>query len=223
MSPKYKVTRARSEEKKEDKFEDIIQAGTELFLKKGTEGFSMRNLAEKLGMTKNNLYNYVSSKRELWIAIRNKFYSQFKIENQGIIDNFEGSYKELLIELFKHFNEFAQKDFGVFLMMFDVTNAPPSNNIGKIEGTYKEFRLLDGTTHLIKKAIDNKEIKVKNPALAALFLYSLLFGANYSDMNRKEGNKVLENVQLSINDISSEDFQSYVIDIIDKLFSLDLL
>ena len=223
MAPKYKTTRARSEEKKEDKFEEIIQAGTELFLKKGTGGFSMRNLADKLGMTKNNLYNYVSSKRELWIAIRNKFYSQFKEENQKIIKNFQGSTKELLIEICMHFNKYAHQDFGKFLMMFDVTNAPPSDNIGKIESTYKEFRLLDGTTNLIKKAIEKGEINTKNPELAAILLYSLLFGANYVDMNRKEGNKVLENVQLSINDISSKKFRAYIIEIIDKLFSLDLL
>jgi len=48
----------------------------------------MRNLAQKLDMTKNNLYNYVESKRELWIAIRNKFYKQFKEENIEIIKSY---------------------------------------------------------------------------------------------------------------------------------------
>ncbi|MHA1659205.1 MAG: TetR/AcrR family transcriptional regulator [Promethearchaeota archaeon] len=76
MTPKYKIERARSEEKKAIKFEKILEAGKKLFLEKGSEGFSMRNLANRLGMNKNNLYNYIESKRELWIAIRNKFYNQ---------------------------------------------------------------------------------------------------------------------------------------------------
>ncbi|MHA1197469.1 MAG: TetR/AcrR family transcriptional regulator, partial [Promethearchaeota archaeon] len=88
MSPKYKVTRARSEEKKKEQFERILEIGKELFTKKGIDGFSMRNLAQKLDMTKNNLYNYVESKRELWIAIRNKFYKQFKEENIEIIKSY---------------------------------------------------------------------------------------------------------------------------------------
>ena len=140
MTPKYKVTRARSVEKKEDQFERILEEGKKLFLKKGAEGFSMRNLADQLGMTKNNLYNYVSSKRELWLAIRNKFYSQFKKENQKIIKNHQGSHKELLIELAEHYNEFAERDFGVFIMMFAFTNAPPSKAVGKIEKTYKPLK-----------------------------------------------------------------------------------
>ena len=36
MTPKLKQTRARSEEKKEEQFERILDAGKELFLKKGT-------------------------------------------------------------------------------------------------------------------------------------------------------------------------------------------
>jgi len=86
MTPKFKQTRARSADKKADQFERILEAGKRLFLEKGTQGFSMRNLAEMIGMTKNNLYNYVESKRELWIAIRNKFYGQFKEENLEIIE-----------------------------------------------------------------------------------------------------------------------------------------
>jgi AcrR family transcriptional regulator len=72
MTPRYKPIRARSEEKKNIQFEKILDAGKELFIEKGESGFSMRNLAEMLNMTKNNLYHYIESKRELWIAIRNK-------------------------------------------------------------------------------------------------------------------------------------------------------
>ena len=100
MNPKLKQTRARSEEKKEEQFERILDAGKKLFLRKGSEGFSMRNLAEMLDMTKNNLYNYIESKRELWIAIRNKFYNQFKEENLEIIKNHKGSKCELILKLY---------------------------------------------------------------------------------------------------------------------------
>ncbi len=223
MSPKLKQTRARSEEKKEEQFDRILETGKELFLKRGAKGFSMRNLAEMLGMTKNNLYNYIESKRELWIAIRNRFYKQFKDENIKILKSHNGSNIELLMEICRHFIEFAERDFGVFIMMHALTNAPTSEKVGKFEKKYREFRLLDGTTSLINKTMEKNEIQKGNPAIVALFLYSLLFGAVYIDMNRREKIPILENIQLSIADVSSQDFQEYVLKIIDKLLKEDLL
>jgi len=223
MTPKLKQTRARSEEKKEEQYERIIETGKELFLKKGNKGFSMRNLAELLDMTKNNLYNYFESKRELWIAIRNRFYKQFKDENIKILKSHNGPNIELVMKIFRHFFKFAERDFGVFIMMHALTSAPTSDKVGPIEKKYREYRLLDGTTDLIKKTLEKKEIRDGDPALIALFLYSLLFGAVYIDMNRREKIPILENIQLSIANVSSQDFQEYVLDIIEKLLKKDLL
>ncbi len=222
MAPKYKVTRARSPEKKEDQFERIIQAGIKLFQKKGSEGLSLRNLADELGMTKNNLYNYISSKRELWFAIRNKFYAQYYEENQKIVEEHEGTTRDLLLKFSKHYVEFARRDYGVFQMMFATSCAPPSDKVGIIEKTYKESHLLDSTTRTFQKAKDTGEIKAKNPAIAALFLSSLLFGATYANLSRNEGNPVLKNLQLSLGDISHEEFHDYVIDVVEKMLALNL-
>ena len=201
MNPKLKQTRARSEEKKEEQFEKILEAGKNLFLKKGTQGFSMRNLAEMLGMTKNNLYNYVESKRELWIAIRNKFYNQFKEENLEIIRNHKGSKCDLILKLYEHFLDFADRDYDKYKMMFNVIEAPPSSKIGPIEEKYREYRLLDGTTHLIQEAIDEGEIKKDKAPLLSLLTYSIVMGVAYIQMNRTKGygppSRVWETLQLS--------------------------
>lgn len=223
MTPKFKQTRARSKDKKADQFEKILEAGKELFLEKGTQGFSMRNLAEKLDMTKNNLYNYVESKRELWIAIRNRFYNQFKEENIDIIRKEHKSSVDLLLAIFEHFFEFAERDFGVFTMMHTPTSSPPSNKVGPIEEKYREFRLLDGNTRLLLEAVDKGEIQLENPHLVSIFLYSLLFGACYINMNRRVENPLLENIQFSIKDVSNENFKEYVLKIIEKLLKENML
>ncbi|MHA2289976.1 MAG: TetR/AcrR family transcriptional regulator [Promethearchaeota archaeon] len=98
MNPKLKQTRARSEDKKADQFERILKTRKKLFLEKGSQGFSMRNLAEMLGMTKNNLYNYIESKRELWIAIRNRFYNHFREENFKILEEYGWYYVLKVLE-----------------------------------------------------------------------------------------------------------------------------
>ena len=214
MTPKLKQTRARSEEKKADQFERILEAGQQLFLKKGTQGFSMRKLAEMLDMTKNNLYNYIESKRELWIAIRNKFYNQYREENLEIINNHEGSTCDLILKLYENFLDFADRDYDKFRMMYNIIDAPHSDKIGPIEKTYKEFRLLDGTTKLIQKAIDDGEISSNNAALLSLYSYSLVMGVAYIEMNRNAkyvgGLQVIwETTQLNKLNISKKEFKEY--------------
>jgi len=220
MTPKLKQTRARSEDKKADQFERILEAGKNLFLQKGTQGFSMRNLAEKLDMTKNNLYNYIESKRELWIAIRDRFYNQFKEENLNIMKNHNGSTCDLLLKLYDHFLEFAERDYDKFRMMFNVVEAPPSNKIGPIEKTYKEFRLLDGTTKLIQEAIDKGEIKKDMASVISLVSYSLVMGVAYIEMNRTQqhgGERIWETIQLSKGDVSNESFRNYTLKVLEYI------
>ena len=224
MTPKLKQTRARSEDKKADQFERILEAGKRLFLEKGTQGFSMRNLAEMLGMTKNNLYNYVESKRELWIAIRNKFYGQFKEENLEIIEKHEGTTCDLLMKLYEHFLDFADRDYDKFRMMFNVIDAPYSNKIGPIEGDYIEFRLLDGTTKLIQEAINKGEIKHSTAPILSLFSYSIVMGVAYIEMIRtdKHGgapSRVWETMQLSKldKDVPYETFKKFTLKILEYI------
>jgi len=218
LNPKLKQTRARSEEKKEEQFERILESGKELFLKKGSEGFSMRNLAEMLDMTKNNLYNYIESKRELWIAIRNKFYNQFKEENLEIIKNHKGSKCELILKLYEHFLDFANRDYDKYKMMFNVIEAPPSNKVGPIEAKYREYRLLDGTTKLIQEAINEGEIKDKAAPLLSLLTYSIVMGVAYIQMNRTKEhgppNRVWETIQLSQMDVSFDLFKQHTLNVL---------
>jgi len=171
-----KGTRSRSPEKKAAQFERILDAGMDLFLEKGREGFSLRGLAKNLGMNQNNLYNYVDSKRELWLAIRQKFMKQYRDENIEIIKNHKGSTVELLLKIFEHFFEFAEREPRAF-QMIHITPSPSSDKIGKFEKTYRPFNFLDGTTQVIQDAINKGEIKETNASIFSFFLYSVILGA----------------------------------------------
>lgn len=221
MTPKLKQTRARSEDKKADQFERILEAGKKLFLQRGVQDFSMRNLAEMLDMTKNNLYNYVSSKRELWIAIRNRFYNQYKEENLEIIRSHKGSKCDLILKLYEHFLDFADRDYDKYKMMFNIIEAPPSNRIGPIEDKYREYRLLDGTTKLIQEAIDEGEIKKDAAPILSLLTYSIVMGVAYIQMIRTKGHgppfRVWETLQLSEVDVSFDQFKKKTIQVLEYI------
>lgn len=214
-----KQTRSRSPEKKAAQFEQILEAGKALFLEKGRDGFSLRGLAKILGMNQNNLYNYVESKRELWIAIRNKFYQQYRDENIEIIKDHKGSNFDLLMKIFTHFLEFAENDFGAFSMMH-LRESPPSDKIGPFEKEYREFKYLRGTSRVIKEAIKEGEIKDSKAKMLTFFTYSLILGVAMVERHMRtieqdpkyKGDFTSEIIQFAEVDFSRRDFRNYVLE-----------
>ena len=100
-----KTTRARAPEKKKEQFDKILEAGKELFIKYGTHGFSLRALAKKLKMSQSNLYNYVQSKRELWIAIRIKYFKEFQTKFSEILEAHKDSYIDIWMKMANFYSQ----------------------------------------------------------------------------------------------------------------------
>ena len=223
-NPIKKQSRSRSPEKKAAQFEKILEAGKNLFLEKGRDGFSLRGLAKILGMNQNNLYNYVESKRELWIAIRNKFFKQYRDENIKIIKEHDGSTTELLMKIFTNFLEFADKDFGAFSMMH-LTESPPSDKVGSFEKEYREFNYLRGTARVVQNAIEKGEIKNPNAGLITFFTYSLILGAAIVERNMRKfeqnsdykGDFTSEILQFGQADFTSIEFRNFILEKLEQL------
>ena len=98
-----KQTRARSEEAKTEQIERIIETSRDIFLKEGFKGFSMRSLANRLRMSQSNLYNYRSSKRELWFDIVKYDFKKFEEELVTIAEKHQGNVVELLENIAKYY------------------------------------------------------------------------------------------------------------------------
>ncbi|MFX1480538.1 MAG: TetR/AcrR family transcriptional regulator [Promethearchaeota archaeon] len=219
-------SRSRSPEKKAKQFEKILEVGKLLFQEHGRDGFTLGGLAKKLDMNKNNLYNYIESKRELWIAIRKKCYEQYRNENRKIIKESSDTNINSLLRIFKHFFEFAEKDYAAFRIMHTMT-APSSNKVGPFEKEYKQFSFLDGTTRLIQQSIDNGEIKENNAALLSFFMFSLLLGATMVEKamrdiekkDNKKGENIEERTQFRTQNFTSEEFRKYTLCKIQKGFT----
>ena len=223
IKPKKKKTRSRSPEKKAAQFERILRAGKDLFLEKGRDGFSLRGLAKILGMNQNNLYNYVESKRELWIAIRNKFFNQHRDENINIIKSHKSSTTDLLMKIFKNFLEFADNDFGAFSMMH-LIEAPPSDKMGPFEREYRKFNFLQGTARVIQSGISAGEIKESNAGMLSFFIYSLILGSAIVERHMRiieqsenfNGNLASEIIQFGQAGFSKINYRNYVLNKIKK-------
>jgi AcrR family transcriptional regulator len=171
-----KKTRARSPEKKAEQFERILEEGKRMFIKYGSDGFNTRALAEKMDMTQPNLYNYVTSKRELWIAIKSKYYEDYFKGFEDILNEHKGLYLDLFYKFIEYFIEFLNTDYERFQIMF-ILSAPPSKRKGSLEKSYKPFPILKFALELVKKAAKDSEINREIATELFYSIYSYILGA----------------------------------------------
>ena len=207
--PKTK-SRARSPQKKAEQFDKILEIGKEMFVKYGTHGFSTRVLAEKLDMTQPNLYNYVSSKRELWIAIRTKYYNVFYRGIQKIIREHKGPIVELLYKFAEYYLEFAAADYKRFQIMF-VLSAPPSKKVGPLEKDYKPFLTTKFVLDFVQKAIEAKELIPDDSRELFYAVYSLIYGAVKVEADLKLRNKITEPMTGEFYSLSATEFRKFIL------------
>ncbi|MCK4282553.1 MAG: TetR/AcrR family transcriptional regulator [Candidatus Lokiarchaeota archaeon] len=216
------IPRARAPEKKAEQFNKILEAGKDLFVKYGSHGFSLRALAKLLNMSQTNVYNYVQSKRELWIAIRKKYYGEFQDGLNRLIGDYQGSYTDLFFKIAEFFLEFASVDFNRFAMMF-LISAPPSNKIGPLEKNYKPFQIMKYISVIVEKAVIAKKI-IKTEAIERLFyIYGVLLGAAKVEADLKLRENITEPIKLESYIISAKEYRKFALEQIRDLLEKNVL
>jgi AcrR family transcriptional regulator len=182
---KPKQKRARSKEDKAHQMEKIIEGSLSLIREKGFFGFEMRALAKHLNMSKGNLYNYVSSKRELWIAVRIKTMRDFKA---GIEETAFSGKEQNSIEILKNIGrfvfDFAAEDSNRWKLMTSTRPPDPpikdgKKFIGPIEKSYESSQVLDVIFKILQDGHSKGEIKDLDLKLTGFYLYSIVLGVTY--------------------------------------------
>ncbi|MFW9872801.1 MAG: TetR/AcrR family transcriptional regulator [Candidatus Thorarchaeota archaeon] len=165
--------------KKIEKVELILDAAQELFESEGREKLTSEAVAEKLNMSsRGHIYHYFKSKRELWIALRGRYFQLLQNEFNLVEKNHEGSNIDLLIKLFEKFLEFCASNRRRFRFMF-MLQPPASKILGPYElGTnrIRPFHLLDFIQQIVENAIDQGEIYQHNSFMLTAFLNQITLG-----------------------------------------------
>ncbi|MFX1395488.1 MAG: TetR/AcrR family transcriptional regulator [Promethearchaeota archaeon] len=208
MIEKKKKSRARGPDKKAKQFNKIIEMGKDLFIKYGSQGFGLKELANKLNMVKSNIYNYVRSKRELWYAIRLQYFSEYEKGLADLLKNHKGNYVEFGIKWAQYFLEFAAADYKRFEMMFFI-RAPSSNKIGPYEKKYRPLRLMEKGLNIVNKAISEGKYRETDPIPLYYTMYASCLGAAKIEADLKLNYKITEPLTIEKNMLSSEEFRSF--------------
>ena len=169
-----KKTRARTLEEKNRVFKEIIQKGRELFLRYGVGSFTLRALANELGMGQASLYTYFQSKRELWFAIVEEDFRNVDCKIEELVRNHKGKNILLIEQIAKTYFDAIKEDYRNFRLVFK-TKPPKSTKKGPIEAQY-EIRTIKILQEILLKASQEREIKEREIIKLAYFFWSMIFG-----------------------------------------------
>lgn len=170
----------------------------------------MRALAKKLGMSEAFVYNYIASKRELWIAIRTRYFNQYKKALQDIYDNHQGELIDFFMNWVKLFLEFVAADYNRYKMMF-LVSAPHSNKIGPLEKSYKRFDLFEMGLNNTREILKRYNRDIPNIRKILYFLFSIVFGAAKIEADLKLRYDITEPINVKEELITQEEFRNFVI------------
>ncbi|MCE7743085.1 MAG: TetR/AcrR family transcriptional regulator [Candidatus Heimdallarchaeota archaeon] len=167
-------TRARSKEAKEQQVQKIIEEARNLFIEVGTRGFSMRALAKRLDMSQGNLYNYWSSKRQLWYEIVKRDFADFEDEITKIVTSHEGTVLDLLENLADFYFDFAESNYRRYQIMFVIP--PPPTDSSESEADKFEPQSINMLLMLVENAITEMNIENVDTKKFALYLWTVIHG-----------------------------------------------
>ncbi|MBN1803480.1 MAG: TetR/AcrR family transcriptional regulator [Candidatus Lokiarchaeota archaeon] len=208
MIERKKNTRARAPEKKKKQLDNILEVGKDLFIRYGAQGFSLRQLADKLNMAKSNLYNYVESKRELWFAIRSRYFFEYEKGFADILKTHDSDYVDLGVKWAQYFLDFAAADRKRFEMMFFI-RAPSSNKTGAYEKKYRPLDPIIKGINITLRAVEEGKNKEKDPVGLYYYMYATCLGAAKVEADLKLTYKILDPSMIEKTVLSNKHFRDF--------------
>jgi AcrR family transcriptional regulator len=107
--------------------EDILEAALQVIVEEGFQNLSMRNIADKLGMTAANIYNYYTNKDELYILIRTRGFDLF-YEYLNAASQKHENHHDRLRAMIQAYIDFSISYPGYYDIMFIDPDTPKFND-----------------------------------------------------------------------------------------------
>ncbi|MFX1302100.1 MAG: TetR/AcrR family transcriptional regulator [Promethearchaeota archaeon] len=196
-------SKLRREREKEQRRNVIIDAAEKLFLFKGFENTTMKQIANEAELGKGTLYNYYNSKDELYIAIGINAYSLLINYTQKFIEKEEPGIKQLMAVGFAYY-EFS-KDYPNYASIFhDIAKKLPDivsklkNELSNTEREYLDLsnKYRDIFVNVLTDAVKTKAIRAdKPPSMIGYVLSTITRGIVEDLMHSKDRVKKIFNLE----------------------------
>ncbi len=148
--------------------DEILKAATDLFSEKGYHEVTMEEIAEEMGVSKGTIYNYFSSKENLYLEILKESFEAIEALLHGEVENSDPAplkLRKLLVTIFT----FYRRNLKVLrILSRDETHLLKEHFELTENWRTQRVRLYE---KIIEKGIDEGSFVRQNPRLRALMLY----------------------------------------------------
>jgi AcrR family transcriptional regulator len=192
----------RKEKEKVDLQKAILAAARAIFLEKGYDNVSIRNIAERIQYSPTTIYLYFKDKDAIFNAIHKEGFAllneKFQVL-QSVANHFER-----LKAMGRIYIQFANDNPDLYDLMF-VQNAP-MDCIDEFETWQEGQKAFDGLKFTIQGCIDNGDLKFKDAEIGAFVIWSFMHGMCV--LNFKERCKVISEDRQ--NDIVALSYEAFI-------------
>ena len=152
----------------------IAKEAAKLFIEKGYQQTTMREISKATGMAIGNLYDYISKKEDVLCLVFDVYhqYMQERLENKEIFDKAD---PKALLKLFIHDSLRNVETFrDEIVSMYRESKLLPKKNLERaMEKEVKQIQILE---KILRKGVDRGVFHVQDPYFAAsMIFYQLVF------------------------------------------------
>src|SRR2546430_12164638 len=150
----------------------ILDAALGLYLDKGIENVSIRNIAEKIEFSPATIYLYYRDKDEIFYALYNLAFGEF-LKKQQTLETIEDPYDRLNTGCKQYVNwGLANPKFYDLMFIVEI----PMNVIAKEQCLDTGLQSFDMLRQTVAQCIEQGRLRVKDVELASLMIWNMLHG-----------------------------------------------
>ena len=152
----------------------ILEAAQRLFLRHGYEGSSMEAIAAEAGVSKLTLYSHFAGKEHLYAAAVG---AKCREGLPPLLFQRQGPLEESLMELGRRFLKLINSPESLAMHRLMIAQAAHNPALSQLFFEAGPAQVIAGTAQLLQQAVDEGELALRDPQLAAEQLLSLFRGA----------------------------------------------
>ena len=150
----------------------ILEAAMSLYLEKGIENLSIRNIAEKIEFSPATIYLYYKDKDEIFFELYNLAFGKFLAEQQKLV-SITDPYERLYTGC-KQYIDWALANPKLYDLMFILQ--VPMDVIAEEDCVDIGLRSFDILQQTVAECIETSRIKIKDTQLASMMIWNMLHG-----------------------------------------------
>lgn len=156
---------------------DILDAAKRVFIQKGFEPATMKDVVEASGMSRGGVYQYFSSTEEMFIAIREASFEEFEAYLEKLSDTHETIWDALMAYLDNYIEDAEPQNISFGLVSYEYSVVAWRKETHRKVIYDQAMQATDTFVQFLEKGVANHEFSPRYPLEAiVLFIFNVTDG-----------------------------------------------